>query len=40
LVKAEKENKEQELIKAASKAAYHVTRTKSALTREKEKSSR
>jgi hypothetical protein len=28
------------LIKAAGKAAYHVTRTKSALTREKEKSGR
>jgi hypothetical protein len=40
LVKAEKENKEEEqqLIKAAGKAAYHATRTKSALTIEAEKS--
>ena len=37
LVKAE--NKEQQqLIKAAGKAAYHATRTKSALSREAEKS--
>jgi uncharacterized protein (UPF0210 family) len=41
LVKAAHENdaKEQEqLIKAAGKAAYHATRTKSNLTREAEKS--
>jgi hypothetical protein len=30
--------KEQQLIKAVGKAAYHATRTKSALTREAEKS--
>jgi hypothetical protein len=36
LVKAKAENKEQQLIKAAGKAAYHATRTKSALTREAE----
>jgi hypothetical protein len=39
LVKAEnKEQQQQQLIKAAGKAAYHATRTKSALTREAEKS--
>jgi hypothetical protein len=31
-------NAKEQLIKAAGKAAYHVTRTKSALTREAEKS--
>jgi hypothetical protein len=37
LVKAEnKEQQQQQLIKAAGKAAYHVTRTKSALSREAE----
>jgi hypothetical protein len=35
--KEDKEDKDQ-LIKAAGKAAYHATRTKSALTREAEKS--
>ena len=39
LVKAENKDQQQQqqLIKAASKAAYHATRTKSALTREAEK---
>jgi integrase len=37
LVKAENKG-QQQLIKAAGKAAYHATRTKSALTREAEKS--
>jgi GTPase involved in cell partitioning and DNA repair len=38
LVKAEnKEQQQQQLIKAAGKAAYRTTRTKSALTREAEK---
>jgi hypothetical protein len=37
LIKAAAADKEQ-LIKAAGKAAYHATRTKSALTREAEKS--
>jgi hypothetical protein len=37
LVKAEnKEEQQEQLIKAAGKAAYHATRTKSALTREVE----
>jgi hypothetical protein len=34
---ADNNNKEQLMIKAAGKAAYHATRTKSALTREAEK---
>jgi hypothetical protein len=39
LVKAEnkEEQQQQKLIKAAGKAAYHATRTKSALTREAER---
>jgi hypothetical protein len=41
LVKAENNNNnnnDQQLIKAAGKAAYHATKTKSALTREAQKS--
>jgi hypothetical protein len=36
LVKAVDNNAKEQLIKAASKAAYHATRSKSALTREAE----
>jgi hypothetical protein len=40
LIKAagDKNNAKEQLIKAAGKAAYHATRTKSALTREAKKS--